>query len=83
MLDEAQALGEVKEGGGDAEVANEGAGCRGDGGISALGDEVVDAAEVPGLDDFGAAVDAGRAAGIVVELAVDVFAVLRIRLAMV
>ena len=74
VLDEAQALGEVEEGGDAAEVADEGAGCGGDGGIGALGDEVVDAAEVPGLDDFGAAVDAGGAAGVVVELAVDVLA---------
>ena len=74
VLDEAQALGEVEEGRGAAEVADEGARGGRDGGVGALGDDVVDAAEVPGLDDLGAAVDARGLAGVVIGLAMDVLA---------
>ena len=74
VLDKAQALGKVEEGRGGAEVADEGARGGRDGGVGALGDDVVDAAEVPGLDDLGATVDARGLAGVVIGMAMDVLA---------
>lgn len=71
VLDKAQALGEVAEGRGGAEVAHEGARGGHGGGIGALGNDVVDAAAEPSLDNLGAVIDARRLAHVVIGLALN------------
>ena len=53
-LGEAQAAGEVEEGGDGAEVTDGGLGLGGGGGLLEFGDDVVGATEVDLADDFGA-----------------------------
>ena len=70
-LGEAQAAGEVEEGGDGAEVTDGGLGLGGGGGLLEFGDDVVGATEVDLADDFGLAVDPLRLAGVIVGVATD------------